>query len=26
MIHIVFNEPDIEVLQKALDMDVTLQG
>jgi hypothetical protein len=26
MIHIVFNEPDIEVLQKALDMDVALQG
>ena len=26
MIHIVFNEPDIEVLQKAIELDETLQG
>ncbi|TWI85410.1 uncharacterized protein DUF3658 [Lacibacter cauensis] len=26
MIHIVFNEPDIEVLQKAFELDETLQG
>lgn len=26
MIHIVFNEPDVEVLQKAIEMDETLQG
>lgn len=26
MIHIVFNEPDITVLQQAIDMDETLQG
>lgn len=26
MIHIVFNEPDIEVLKKAIELDETLQG
>ena len=26
MIHIVFNEPDVAVLQQAIDMDETLQG
>ncbi|NCU04532.1 MAG: DUF1835 domain-containing protein [Chitinophagaceae bacterium] len=26
MIHIVFNEPDIDVLQKAIELDETLQG
>lgn len=26
MIHIVFNEPDIEVLQKAIELDEALQG
>lgn len=26
MIHIVFNEPDIAVLQKAIELDTTLQG
>lgn len=26
MIHIVFNQPDIEVLQKAIELDETLQG
>ncbi|MGZ5255121.1 MAG: DUF1835 domain-containing protein [Flavitalea sp.] len=26
MIHIVYNEPDIEVLQKAIDLDESLQG
>ncbi|MBO9203676.1 MULTISPECIES: DUF1835 domain-containing protein [Niastella] len=26
MIHIVFNEPDVEVLKKAIELDETLQG
>src|SRR5687767_3445828 len=26
MIHIVFNEPDVSVLQKAIELDETLQG
>ena len=26
MIHIVFNAPDVEVLQKALELDESLQG
>jgi hypothetical protein len=26
MIHIVFNEPDVAVLQQAIDMDENLQG
>ena len=26
MIHIVFNAPDVEVLQKAIELDETLQG
>ena len=26
MMHIVFNEPDIEVLQKAIEMDESLAG
>ncbi len=26
MIHIVFNEPDVKVLEQAIELDETLQG